>query len=255
MDFKTLRAAFKAEYPDQESASQVDLLLFQLIKAFKNETINVPVESSSGASTLTVMSPTTGAQLVNGIPVEIIAVSQFPRFVGRVDFYANNIKVGEDRNPPYSITYTPTTLGSLTLRATAVSQDGITTTNSADVVVTVVGVVIPNQPPIVSLANPGSVTAGQTVVLSATASDPDGTISKVEFYQGSTKIGEDTSSPYGVNWTPSAGSYVLTAVAFDNQNLSTTSVARNVTVSETVQSYSPALVFSDIRNSGYKALV
>lgn len=234
MDFKTLRQAFKAEYPDHESSTQQELLIFQLIKATKNEVITVPTLPTVVSSTITVMSPTTGSQVITGIPIEVIAVSQFPRLVSKVEFYANNSKIGEDRNPPYGVLYTPTVAGSLALKAVAISQDGTTSATSADVVVTVVAAATPpavNIPPTVSLANPGSVTAGQTVALTATASDPDGTISKVEFYQGSTKLGEDTASPYTVNWTPSAGSYVLTAVAFDNLNLSTTSNARNVTVS------------------------
>lgn len=259
MDFKTLRLAFKADYPDQESASQTDLLLFELIKATKGEVITVPTPPTSVASsTVVVMSPLAGSQLVAGVPIEIIAVSQFPRLIGRVEFYANDVKVGEDRNPPYAFFYTPTVVGSLTLKAVAVSQDSTTTTNSADVVVSVVASPTPivvNQPPTVTLANPGTVTAGQTVALSATASDSDGSISKVEFFQGTTKLGEDTTSPYSVNWTPSAGSYVLTAIAYDNQNTSTVSASRNVTVLSAVASYVPSFVFSDFRNSGYKVLV
>lgn len=60
--------------------------------------------------------------------------------------------------------------------------------------------------------------------LAATALDLDGTITKVEFYTGSVKIGQATASPYSLLWTnPASGSYQLTAVATDNGGATTVS--------------------------------
>jgi hypothetical protein len=76
-------------------------------------------------------------------------------------------------------------------------------------------------------------TAPATVNITASASDTDGTIAKVEFYQGATKLGEDTSSAGGwtYSWTGvAAGSYSLTAKAFDDDGASTTSAAVGITV-------------------------
>jgi hypothetical protein len=91
-----------------------------------------------------------------------------------------------------------------------------------------------NQPPTVSISSPtnnASFTAPASVTISATAADSDGTISKVEFYNGATKLGEATSSPYSYSWTNiSAGNYVLTAKATDNGNAVTTSTAVNISV-------------------------
>src|SRR6266700_708591 len=56
-----------------------------------------------------------------------------------------------------------------------------------------------NMKPRVSLTAPSNNATfyeGANITLSATASDTDGTVSKVEFFQGSTKIGEDATSPY-----------------------------------------------------------
>ena len=62
--------------------------------------------------------------------------------------------------------------------------------------------------------------------LAATASDPDGTVSKVEFFNGATKLGEDTTAPYSFTWNSvTAGNYTLTARATDNQGATTTSTA------------------------------
>ncbi|MCK6434187.1 MAG: Ig-like domain-containing protein [Aquabacterium sp.] len=92
----------------------------------------------------------------------------------------------------------------------------------------------PNTPPSVSLTSPApgsTYTAPATIALAASASDTDGSVAKVEFYAGATKIGEDTTAPYAVNWSSvPAGSYSLTAVATDNAGATATSTAVNVTV-------------------------
>ncbi|MFT3822667.1 MAG: Ig-like domain-containing protein [Chitinophagaceae bacterium] len=91
-----------------------------------------------------------------------------------------------------------------------------------------------NTAPVVSLTAPASnatFIAGSNITLSATASDADGTISKVEFFNGATKLGEVTSSPYNYTWTNvAAGSYSITAKATDNGNASTTSSAASILV-------------------------
>ena len=56
-----------------------------------------------------------------------------------------------------------------------------------------------DSPPAVALtqpANGATFTPPATVSLTATASDADGTVTKVEFFNGSAKIGEDTTTPY-----------------------------------------------------------
>ncbi|EFK95804.1 hypothetical protein LDC_2182, partial [sediment metagenome] len=92
-----------------------------------------------------------------------------------------------------------------------------------------------NQAPTVTLTSPANgatFTAPATIALAATALDTDGTVSKVEFYQGATKLGEDSTSPYSFTWSGvGVGSYSLTAKATDNSNTVTTSSAILVTVS------------------------
>ncbi|MFN3404074.1 MAG: Ig-like domain-containing protein [Cytophagaceae bacterium] len=91
-----------------------------------------------------------------------------------------------------------------------------------------------NQPPVVSITSPANNTnfiAPANITITANASDADGSISKVEFYQGNTKLGEKISSPYTFTWSGvGAGTYYLTAVAYDNQNAFTTSSVVTVTV-------------------------
>ncbi len=77
-----------------------------------------------------------------------------------------------------------------------------------------------NQPPTVTLGVPtGPFTAPADVPLTATASDPDGTISKVEFYRNGLLVNTDTSAPYAYTLTSlPAGSYTVQAKAYDNAN-------------------------------------
>jgi len=87
-----------------------------------------------------------------------------------------------------------------------------------------------NLRPLVSLSSPPDgtnfflETVPAILPLTVTASDLDGTIAKVEFYAGSVKLGQATTSPYSLLWTnPASGSYQLTAVATDNGGATTVS--------------------------------
>ena len=91
-----------------------------------------------------------------------------------------------------------------------------------------------NLPPTVSLTSPASGTtlaALANMTITANASDSDGTISKVDFYQGTTLIGTDTTAPYSIAWSNvSAGSYSLIAKATDNGGAVTTSGPVGITI-------------------------
>ncbi|UII24360.1 Ig-like domain-containing protein [Fulvivirga ligni] len=91
-----------------------------------------------------------------------------------------------------------------------------------------------NQPPVVSISSPyngSSFIPGTNVNISASASD-DQQVTKVEFYSNGNYLGEDNSAPYNYSLNNvTTGSYILTAVAFDNEGLSSTSSDVNITVS------------------------
>jgi len=84
-----------------------------------------------------------------------------------------------------------------------------------------------NQPPSVTISSPtksSSFVAPATIVIDAIASDPDGTITKMDFYQGTVKLGERNSAPYSFTWKDvPEGTYYLSAIATDNKNAKTTS--------------------------------
>src|SRR5207245_1787607 len=96
--------------------------------------------------------------------------------------------------------------------------------------------VIVDAAPSVSLTSPtngASFVSPANVPLSATASDSDGSISKVEFFQGVTSLGSKTSAPYSLTWSNvTGGSYALTARATDNLGMVSTSSVENITVND-----------------------
>jgi hypothetical protein len=78
-----------------------------------------------------------------------------------------------------------------------------------------------------------SAAAPASVSLRANADDPDGEISRVEFFNGATKIGERTSSPYMFDWTNlSAGTYNVFAVATDGLGATRNSQSIRFTVTQ-----------------------
>jgi hypothetical protein len=154
--------------------------------------------------------------------------------------------VGTATQAPYSVTWNNVPAGSYSLAAKATDNSGLSTTSAA-VTITVKALVAPS----VSLTSPlanASVSAPANMTLAASAQDSDGSISKVEFYSGTTLVGTATQAPYSVTWNNvPAGSYSLAAKATDNSGLSTTSAAVNVTVADQVE----VAYYRDADGDGY----
>ncbi|MFN8438445.1 MAG: endo-1,4-beta-xylanase [Cytophagales bacterium] len=73
-----------------------------------------------------------------------------------------------------------------------------------------------------SPANNASFIQGTSITLTASASDADGTIASVKFYDGSTLLSTDNTSPYSFTWTnASTGSHTIKGVATDNSGNTT----------------------------------
>ena len=71
-----------------------------------------------------------------------------------------------------------------------------------------------NQPPTVSLTAapaPGStLTAPADIILTAAASDPENRLARVDFYNGSTPLGSDTTAPFSFTWNGVGGRQLST---------------------------------------------
>lgn len=118
-----------------------------------------------------------------------------------------------------------------------VDHFNVTTTSSAA-----------NQLPTVSLTSPASgsfFAAGSAVTLAATASDPEGRLSRVEFYVGSTLVGSDTSSPYSTTWsTTTAGTYAIKATAYDLDGGVSTSPTNSITITTSASTTPSKVMFT-----------
>jgi GH18 family chitinase/chitodextrinase len=103
-----------------------------------------------------------------------------------------------------------------------------------------------NTAPTVSLTAPAAgatYAAPATINITANAADADGTVSKVDFYNGATLLGTDTSSPYSYSWTGvAAGTYAVSAKATDNTGAVSTSATVSVTVGGTPPANTPPTV-------------
>ncbi|URX61664.1 wall-associated protein [Luteibacter anthropi] len=77
-----------------------------------------------------------------------------------------------------------------------------------------------NLPPSVTLTAPGNggvyYDASSSIVTTAVASDPDGSIDRVEFYGDGNLLGAVRSPPYQLAWTPGTGSHRIDVLAVDN---------------------------------------
>jgi regulation of enolase protein 1 (concanavalin A-like superfamily) len=197
--------------------------------------------------TVSITAPTTGAAYSAAATVTITASASDPEGrMASVDFYAGTTLIARDTTSPYSVSWSATTAGSFPLTAVANDAEGNTTT-SGTVTVTVTAQ-SSNRPPTVSLTSPANgatFTAPATIALAATASDPDSNLARVEFMSGTTRLATDTTAPYSFSWTGvAAGTYTITAVAYDSAGASATSAAATVTVSGAVLTPPRYVVFT-----------
>ena len=118
--------------------------------------------------------------------------------------------------------------------------------------------ILPTDVIVTAPADGAYVVAGSSVTLSATATDSDGWIQKMEFYVDGTKVGEDTSVPtFSVSWDAGLPADVqITAKAYDNLNQSTESAASTVhIVANTAPSFTKGSDVSVPEDAGPQTIV
>jgi chitodextrinase len=184
---------------------------------------------------VTISSPLKSATYTVPATITVDAAASDPDgAIIKVEFFQGNIKIGERTAIPYSITWKEVPEGTYSLTAVATDNANSKTVSTA-VSVTVVKPATPvNKSPVVSIASPtkgSSFAAPATVTVDVNASDPDGSITKVELFNGTVKLYEKTTAPFSftIKDLP-AGSYELKAVATDNMKASSTSSSHAVTV-------------------------
>jgi regulation of enolase protein 1 (concanavalin A-like superfamily) len=182
--------------------------------------------------TVTLATPLPGQTFQAPAAITLSALAADPELrLAQVTFRANATVIGTASTLPYTFTWSSVPAGSYTVTAVAADADGGTAT-SAPVSITVQGA--SNQPPTVALTSPAdgaTFTAPATVTLTASASDPENRLARVEFWRAGTLRATDTTSPYTTTRSSlAAGTYTWTAVAVDEDGGSTTSAPITFTV-------------------------
>ncbi len=213
-----------------------------------------PEEGVNQYPVISITSPESGDVFTTPVNITITTNASDPDGnIAKVEFFKGSVKIGEKTSAPWSFTWSNVPEGTYNISAVATDNMNAKTPSAAVKITVNQAPRVTNQAPSVSIVKPvaGAVfTAPATIAISADATDNDGLISKVEFFQGTTKLGEKSSSPWTFNWNnvPS-GSYSLTATATDNSGSKTTSSAVNVTV----RAYPVISITSPVSGSSFTA--
>ncbi len=181
---------------------------------------------------VTLTQPTDGATFNQPATVNLTATaSDADGTVTKVEFFNGGAKLGEDTTAPYSFSWSGVVAGTYTLTARATDDLGATTTSAAATIRVSANT---NTAPTANITSPadGAVFAWKpTITVTASAIDSDGTVTKVEFRDGTSVLGQDTNAPYSFTWrNVPQGSHVLTVRATDNAGGVTTSSPVGITV-------------------------
>jgi sulfur relay (sulfurtransferase) complex TusBCD TusD component (DsrE family) len=172
--------------------------------------IGYTVPLSNNLPTITLTSPLNGANYSPPAAINLAAsVTANGHSITKVQFYNGATLLGEDASAPYSLTWSNVSAGSYSLTARAVYDTGSTVASSP------ANVTVATPAPTIALSSPlngANYASPATVNLAASVTANGHSITKVQFYNGATLLGEDASAPYSLTWSNvSAGSYSLTA--------------------------------------------
>jgi uncharacterized protein YfcZ (UPF0381/DUF406 family) len=209
--------------------------------------VNIMVNALAGnqAPTISITSPTNGASFTAPASVTINAnASDADGTVSKVDFYNGTVLLNSDVTAPYSFVWSSVAAGSYTITAKATDNSGAVTSASVSIEVNTSGGGA-NLIPVISITSPVNgerdFTAPASITINVSASDPDGTISKVDFYNGTTLLGTVTSAPYTFVWNNVAAAYYqIVAKATDNGGATATTSA-NIAVNPGTGNQAPSV--------------
>lgn len=195
----------------------------------------ISVTVNAGPPTVSITSPTNGAAFTVPATIAVTATaSSSAGYISKLDFFDGGTLLSTYTAPAntasvtYTLTLTGVTAGSHSYTVKATDSLSAATTSSP------VTVTVNYPPPTVSLTAPTNGTlfmAPALIALQATAASPNGSVTRVEFFQGSTFLGAVTATPYNFFWNNvAAGTYSLTAKVIDSVGAAATSAPVLVTV-------------------------
>ena len=165
------------------------------------------------APTIVLSSPVSGASYTAPATISCAAsVTANGHTITQVQFYNGATLLGTVAAAPYSYSWNSVGAGTYSLSAKAVYDSG-STVASTPANVTVTNVSLPSIA-LTAPVNGASYAAPAAISLAATVTANGHTITKVQFYNGTTLLAEDASAPYSFAWSNvSAGNYSLSAKA------------------------------------------
>lgn len=198
-------------------------------KAYDNDglvTTSSPVHitvAANKAPTVNIITPADNQTFTEPANIHLEAIAKDPDgAINKVDFYNGEILLVTERKVPYTFNWKNVPTGDYIITARATDSYGEETI-SAVVHISVVSNIAPSVS-IVNPANEESFTAPAAINIKAIAKDPDGKISKVEFYEGARLLRTERYAGYSWKWKDvPAGTYTITAKATDNLGAETIS--------------------------------
>jgi uncharacterized repeat protein (TIGR02059 family) len=177
---------------------------------------------------ISITSPANNTPFVSPANITITAsASDSDGTITLVEFYNGTTKLGSASAVPWSFAWDNVEEGTYSLTATVTDNRNARIVSSAISVTVTAAPVSINQPPVVTISSPTKGNEYETptnIDIAVAASDPDGSISRVVLYNGSTKLVELTNAPYLYTWkNVKTGNYSIKAFAYDNLNATATS--------------------------------
>jgi hypothetical protein len=188
------------------------------------------------------ISPATSRTYTSSQAIKISATANDNVAVSKVEFWNGNTRVKTDTSSPYEHSWMIDATDNGTHNWKAIAFDAANNSSQDAVSLNVDIATADTQAPelAISPATSQTYTSSQTVKISATAIDNVG-VSKVEFWNGNTRVMTDTSSPYEHNWViddTDNGTHNWKAIAFDAANNSSQD-AVSLTVDISISSANP----------------
>ncbi|WP_051313779.1 Ig-like domain-containing protein [Sporocytophaga myxococcoides] len=174
-------------------------------------------EGTNISPTVNLTSPTSNQTFGSTQTINIIANAQDANgTISKVEFYLDDSLIFTDLISPYTYSTGGLTIGTHDIKVKATDNALATASDSVNIIIKD----FPNQVPSVNITSPednSEITYGTNFTINATATDNDGYIKYVEFYQNNLLIGTDSIASYAVdiNNLPQ-GTYHFMAKAYDD---------------------------------------
>jgi Rieske Fe-S protein len=224
-------------------------------KSTSSSAVTVTVNIAATPPTITLATSSSNITAAGSITLSA-AVTAGTGTISKVEFFEGTTLLGTSSSTasPYTfpIAFTNANNKIHTYTATVTASDGsVVTSGSVSVTVNIATATTP--PTITLSANPTSVTAAGSSTLTAAVTPGSGTITKVDFYEGTTLLGTKTTAPYtyaAAYTSTNNGTHSYTAKVTASDGSTATSTIATVTVNITVTAGTRIALYTALAAAG-----